>query len=406
MHQSFDGLTDSDDCDSVESSRVLLPQLRGAQSPMPNCSLLPIATLEHVAQYIKSDKCNRIIVMQGAGVSTAAGIPDFRGPNGLYKKLDHYGLPYPEAIFDIEFFKERPEPFFSLAKELFPGNFRPTLSHFFVRLLHEKQLLKRCFTQNIDVLERVAGLSPDVLVEAHGSFASGTCLTCERRYAQDYVYDFVNDDKIPYCESETCEGVVKPDIVFFGEPLPDRFHNLASEDFGECDLLIVMGTSLKVAPFNQLVTFVDSKCVRLMLNLEVPKVSFFNWSSTRNQDVKYIGTCDEGCRILAQYLGWEEDLDKLMSSVLQTLESERQHKKFLTANHVHDVQKESELKHGDGTDSKTSPKDENVPTVNADTNQIESDADVTNEETVDVEDELSAHVKGLRLNDDNHRQNS
>lgn len=118
----------------------------------------------------------------------AAGIPDFRSPNtGLYANLDKYKLPHPQAIFEINFFKENPEPFFVLAKELLPEGFKPTVSHYFIRLLHEKGMLLRHYTQNIDTLERIAGLPYDKLVEAHGSFHTGKCLKCRMPYTLDWM---------------------------------------------------------------------------------------------------------------------------------------------------------------------------------------------------------------------------
>jgi NAD-dependent histone deacetylase SIR2 len=109
----------------------------------------------------------------GAGISTSAGIPDFRSPEtGLYANLTRLNLPYPEAVFDIDFFRKTPEPFYALAQELYPGKFRPTITHSFISLLHQKGLLLKLFTQNIDCLEREAGVPGDKIIEAHGSFAS------------------------------------------------------------------------------------------------------------------------------------------------------------------------------------------------------------------------------------------
>lgn len=118
----------------------------------------------------------------------AAGIPDFRSPgSGLYHNLQKYKLPHPQAIFELDFFIENPKPFFELAKELFPGSFKPTISHYFIRLLLEKKILLRHYSQNIDTLERVAGIPEDRIVEAHGTFYTGHCLKCRKEYSLEWM---------------------------------------------------------------------------------------------------------------------------------------------------------------------------------------------------------------------------
>ncbi|ORY04165.1 NAD-dependent deacetylase sirtuin-2 [Basidiobolus meristosporus CBS 931.73] len=258
----------------------------------------------------------KILVLTGAGISTSAGIPDFRSPGtGLYDNLQKFELPYPEAIFDIRYLQKKPEPFYLLAKELYPGNFKPTLSHYFIRLLHEKGLLLRNFTQNIDTLERVAGLDSDKIVEAHGSFNTAHCIQCDEEYEQEWVRDRLLNSQTPRCN--TCNGLVKPDIVFFGEQLPDRFFTCAQEDFKNCDMLIVMGTSLQVQPFASLIDQVSPNVPRLLINREVCGVyngtrsRGFDFEGIRQQyqrDALYLGSCDNGCRRLAELLGWKTEL--------------------------------------------------------------------------------------------------
>ncbi|XP_077420177.1 NAD-dependent protein deacetylase sirtuin-3, mitochondrial isoform X2 [Vanacampus margaritifer] len=125
-------------------------------------------TLKDIARDMLEQKYKRVVVMAGAGISTPSGIPDFRSPgSGLYDNLQQYNLPYAEAIFEIAFFRHNPKPFFTLAKELYPGNYQPNPAHYFVQLLHRKGLLLRMYTQNIDGLERLAGIPPEMLVEAH-----------------------------------------------------------------------------------------------------------------------------------------------------------------------------------------------------------------------------------------------
>lgn len=241
------------------------------EEPKPE-SVLDEVSFEGIARYIASDKCKNIVTMAGAGISTSAGIPDFRSPGtGLYDNLEKYNLPNPQAVFDISYFKENPEPFFTLCKELWPGSFKPTPCHYFIKLLEKKNKLLRHFTQNIDTLERLAGLSDDKIVEAHGTFNLGHCRDCGAEYTQAWMKDQVFSETVqtpvPKCTQQGCEGVVKPDIVFFGESLPKKFMNHVS-DLGTCDCLIIMGTSLVVQPFASLTARTEETTPRLYINLE------------------------------------------------------------------------------------------------------------------------------------------
>lgn len=231
--------------------------------------LLDELTLEGVTRYMQSERCRKVICLVGAGISTSAGIPDFRSPStGLYANLEKYHLPYPEAIFEISYFKKHPEPFFALAKELYPGQFKPTICHYFIRLLKEKGLLLRCYTQNIDTLERVAGLEPQDLVEAHGTFYTSHCVntSCRKEYTMGWMKEKIFSEATPRCEQ--CQSVVKPDIVFFGENLPSRFFSCMQSDFSKVDLLIIMGTSLQVQPFASLISKAPLATPRLLINKE------------------------------------------------------------------------------------------------------------------------------------------
>ena len=180
--------------------------------------------LAGIAKYIKQHGCKNVIVMAGAGISVSAGIPDFRTPgSGLYDNLQKYQLPSPTAVFDIEFFRENPSPFYMLARELFPGQYRPTVTHHFIKLLHDKGLLLRCFSQNIDSLETEAGLPHEKLVAAHGNFDSATCIATGEKVPREEVKEAImageEDENGKGWRSlkEKYGGLVKPDIVFFGE---------------------------------------------------------------------------------------------------------------------------------------------------------------------------------------------
>nr|XP_034185859.1 NAD-dependent protein deacetylase Sirt2 isoform X3 [Osmia lignaria] len=290
--------------------------------------------LDGIIEYIKENENCKIVTMAGAGISTSAGIPDFRSPSsGLYHNLEKYNLPHPQAIFELDFFMENPEPFFALARELLPEGFKPTPCHYFIRLLWEKGLLLRHYTQNIDTLERMAGLPPEKLVEAHGTFHTGRCLQCRAPYTLPWMKSKkIIEGVVPKCE-ECNEGVVKPDIVFFGELLPERFHYLADRDFAEADLLIIMGSSLVVHPFASLVDRVRPNCPRLLINKE--KVGMQDrlsrllglrqgliFDSRTGRDVAWLGDCDTGCQLLAEKLGWDEELKDLIKKEHERLEAE------------------------------------------------------------------------------------
>ncbi|KAK5928972.1 hypothetical protein CgunFtcFv8_010246 [Champsocephalus gunnari] len=334
---------DSDDSSGEEAAgntemdflRNLFSSTLGLGSPE---KVLDDLTLEGVARYIKSGKCKNIICMVGAGISTSAGIPDFRSPEtGLYANLQKYNLPYPEAIFQIDYFKKHPEPFFALARELYPGQFKPTICHYFMKLLKDKGHLRRCYSQNIDTLERVAGLEGEDLIEAHGTFFTSHCVSCSKEFNLDWMRDQIFSDDVPRCDA--CGSLVKPDIVFFGENLPVRFFTSMKMDFPRCDLLIVMGTSLQVQPFAGLVGRVSKSCPRLLINMEKagqadPMLGLLGFgggmdfeSDKAYRDVAHISTCDDGCLALAELLGWKEELTELVKKEHGRIDSQDQREK-------------------------------------------------------------------------------
>ncbi|TDL22163.1 SIR2 family histone deacetylase [Rickenella mellea] len=268
--------------------------------------ILDSLDVDGIAKYMKSDVCKNVFIMAGAGISTSAGIPDFRSPDtGLYANLARLKLPYPEAVFDISYFRKNPRPFYTLARELAPGQFRPSPAHSFIRLLAEKKLLRTCFTQNIDTLERRAGVPASMLVEAHGSFAEQHCIECHAEFPGDKIRTMIEAQEIPRCERKGCGGLVKPDIVFFGESLPPEFFKQVPK-LRDADLLIVMGTSLTVHPFASLTGMVPEECPRLLINLD----HVGGWGSRVN-DVAILQKCDDAVRLLCKRLGWEDELEGL-----------------------------------------------------------------------------------------------
>lgn len=212
-------------------------------------------------------------------------------------------LAEPEEVFDISFFRQNPKPFYALAHELYPGRFRPTIAHAFIKMLYDKGRLLKHFTQNIDCLERQAGLPGEMIVEAHGSFATQRCIDCKAPFPDDEIQLKVRAGQVPYCKK--CNGLVKPDIVFFGEALPESFF-LNRTLPAEADLCIIMGTSLSVQPFASLPSMCKEGVPRVLINME--RVGGIGG---RPDDVLLLGDCDAGVRKFARAMGWEHELEDL-----------------------------------------------------------------------------------------------
>ena len=131
---------------------------------------------------------------------------------------------------------------------------------------------------------------------------------CKAPYPDDMMRDAISKREVPHCQTPQCNGLVKPDIVFFGEALPESFHRNRLLP-GSADLCIVMGTSLTVQPFASLPGFCAEGVPRLLINSE--RLSGFG---SRTDDVILLGDCDAGVRKLAGALGWAEELEELWNT--------------------------------------------------------------------------------------------
>ena len=185
------------------------------------------------------DRSRRIVFFGGAGVSTASGIPDFRSADGLYTKK--YGGLSPEMILSRSFFYLHPEIFFDFYREhMLHLDAQPNAAHRFLYELEKADRLRGIVTQNIDGLHKKAG---NIRVyEIHGSIHENTCMECNAAYPAEYI---LCSTGIPRCE---CGGVIKPEVVLYGEPLPKYVCIGAIREISNADTLIVAGTSLSVEP--------------------------------------------------------------------------------------------------------------------------------------------------------------
>ena len=184
-------------------------------------------------------KSRRLVFFGGAGVSTESGIPDFRSADGLYRQR---GAVPPETILSAEFFYAHPAEFYAFYREkMLVLDAQPNAAHRALADWEEKGILSAVVTQNIDGLHQKAGSRR--VFELHGSIHKNTCLTCGRKFTGEEI---AKTQGVPHCPS--CGGIVKPDVVLYGEPLDGETVEGAVDAIASADTLIVAGTSLSVYP--------------------------------------------------------------------------------------------------------------------------------------------------------------
>lgn len=283
-------------------------------------------------------KAQNVIVLTGAGISTSLGIPDFRSSDGFYSKIRHLGLEDPQDVFNYQIFMQNPSVFYNIAHLVLPPENIYSPLHSFLKMLQDKNKLLRNYTQNIDNLESYAGIEPEKMVQCHGSFATASCSSCGLKLPGEAIFSYIRKMEIPICpncaekrsallskqnklkkkileddnskntESDDSSedddiyisksfGVLKPDITFFGEALPDKFHDMIKKDLLECDLLICIGTSLKVAPVSDIIKLLPSHVPQILINKDIVKHASF--------DLSLLGYCDDVASYITKKCGWE-----------------------------------------------------------------------------------------------------
>jgi NAD-dependent deacetylase len=208
-------------------------------------------------------KSNYIVALTGAGISTNSGIPDFRGPRGLYARKD---IPF-ERLFSIDYFKENPSFFYENFAEVLNLiiNALPNKGHYFLKKLEDLGKLKCVVTQNIDGLHRKAKNSN--VIELHGNLEKFVCINCLKDFpspSEEYnnFLTLAMNKKVPECPE--CKGTLKPDVVFFGEYVHDL--EKALTEVQKADLLITLGTSLTVYPASTLPSYIGEKAKLIIIN--------------------------------------------------------------------------------------------------------------------------------------------
>jgi len=229
-----------------------------------------------------------VVFFGGAGVSTESGIPDFRSEAGLYAAKSVYGYP-PEELLSSWMLTEQPKLFWQYVKDnLIHTDAKPNAAHLALADLEKRGIVTAVITQNIDDLHQEAG-SHKVL-ELHGSLARNYCVKCGARYPLTYVLDEKNcpDGIVPICAKpitdpsssnaqlsqdkgkRKCGGMVRPDVVLYGEPLDEQVMRAAAIAIAHADVLIVAGTSLAVYPAAGLVQYFGGDSLVLINKTATP----------------------------------------------------------------------------------------------------------------------------------------
>lgn len=327
----------------------------------PRPQLASVSTYEDAVAALA--RARRVLVVCGAGISVSCGVPDFRSAGGLYATVPYdlaeaaasaSGLSDgakdmcdsdPQCVFDARLFSEDPRALYATAWRLLPETAaQPSLTHRVVAWLARRKRLLRCYTQNIDGMESAAGVPDRLLVQCHGSMARFRCTRCRRCVPVDRVRADVEARRVPRCSlpkrvskqkraaadgdtnsvassasesvanggagsgkatpppSPPCGGVLRPDITLFGEKLSPRVVRLAKEDKDRADLLLVMGTSLKVAPLNGFTAYLPMTVPQLLINREAIRVKR---ADSNGFDVSLLGDADAVWAHLCKRLEWD-----------------------------------------------------------------------------------------------------
>jgi NAD-dependent deacetylase len=189
-------------------------------------------------------RSQKLVVFTGAGISTESGIPDFRSPGGVWDRYD-------ASQFTLEKFMSSADIRKMQWQIMLEGGMglgaKPNAAHLSLGELHRMGKLDCVVTQNIDFLHQQGGVPDSSVFEVHGTMRRAVCMQCGRYYPIEQVKKRLDDgDGDPHCEA--CRGILKPDVVMFGESLPESIFQEASQRSASCDMIIVIGSSLVVYP--------------------------------------------------------------------------------------------------------------------------------------------------------------
>ncbi len=203
--------------------------------------------IETVADLVFASK--KIVIFTGAGMSTESGIPDFRSPGGIWSQYDPNELTYQKFLA----LQSSREKYWERQRHMWPiiAAARPNAGHTAIVELYKMGKLDKIITQDGDSLHQRSGVPDEKVIELHGTWMRALCLSCGRKYPMEEIFPRLEaGEKVPTCKA--CGGIMKPDVIQFGQSMPEKETHEAMERAAACDLFMVLGSSLVVYPAAQM----------------------------------------------------------------------------------------------------------------------------------------------------------
>lgn len=257
-------------------------------------------------ELLKNNKFKNISFLLGAGISTTAGIPDFRSENGIFATIKQkFNINRPEDLFSLDFFQKNPLLLYTFLNENNFLDVKPKINHYFMKYIQDKGKLDIIFTQNFDNLESKSGIDDNKIVFCHGSMKEAHCSGCNQQIDIADINNNIKNKTVKYCNS--CHCPCKPKIILYGEALPQLFYKKAEQLFN-ADVVFIIGTSLNVEPFASLTDMINHKNCWIVL-INKMKVGNFNFNDLYNKNLFIEGLCDDIIKQIIIDCDWWDDFN-------------------------------------------------------------------------------------------------
>lgn len=290
-----------------KSATVSAQDLRPPETKQ-HTGILKEPTIEEVALYLKELPPLTILVLSGGRISQPLGIPDLRSPDVGLHQAPFEGECYCCDALDKKYFIHDPAPLYKITSFILEREYRPTYSHYFISFLEHKNLLLKNYTQNMDDLEKVAGITR--YTQFYGNFYSFVCIKCGNEYSLEWVRARLLKKKIMLCNN--CASLIKPNILLYGEDLPMCIYEELEADLRVCKLLIVLGSTISNEPLATVLQRVDFKYPRIFIT-DVDPYNFSDYHfycKHDHNDVIWFGNIDFTCNRLVKLAGWCQEMEE------------------------------------------------------------------------------------------------